>query len=89
MILSFRTENGGFGLTDNETPEIDITAICLQALAPYQENEIVKEATDKAIEYFQRVDLVSNPVVGRYLADIYQYQSDVKLRKKELFTNSF
>ena len=42
----------------------------------------VKQDTDKAIEYFQRVDLVSNPVVGRYLADIYQYQSDVKLRKK-------
>ena len=60
VILSFRTENGGFGLTDNETPEIDITAICLQALAPYQENEIIKEATDKALEYLKSVDYSDN-----------------------------
>ena len=36
----------------------------------------VTQSTEKAIEYFEQVDLVSNPVVGRYLADIYQYQSD-------------
>ena len=53
VLLSFQAENGGFGLTDNETPEIDITAICLQALAPYQANEIVKEATDKAIAFLK------------------------------------
>lgn len=42
----------------------------------------VAHDTQKAIDYFQRVDLVSNPIVGRYLADIYLYQEDDKLRKK-------
>ncbi len=52
-ILSFQTENYGFGLTDNEGADVDMTAICLQALAPYQDKEVVKEATDNALVYLK------------------------------------
>lgn len=54
-ILSFQTEDGAFGLSDNITPEIDMTAICLQALAPYQNDENVKEATEKAIVFLKEI----------------------------------
>lgn len=52
-ILTFQTESGGFGLTDNTSADVDMTAICLQALAPYRDNETVKEATDKALVYLK------------------------------------
>ncbi len=54
-ILSFQTEDGAFGLSDNITPDIDMTAICLQALASYQDKENVKEATDKALVFLKEV----------------------------------
>lgn len=50
-ILNFQLENGGFGLNDTETADIDMTAICLQALTPYQ--DIVKTATENGVVYLK------------------------------------
>ncbi len=69
-ILSSRLENGAFYLMPN-TPETDVTAIAVQALAPYYncgeefssvingENEsvTVREAVDDAIDYLSTVQL--------------------------------
>ncbi len=50
-LLKFQTTDGGFGLYDNSTSDVDMTAICVQALAPYKNEETVKIAVDRAIEY--------------------------------------
>ena len=50
-LLTFQTENGGFGLFDTETADVDMTAICVQALAPYISDEAVATAIEKAVEF--------------------------------------
>ena len=50
-LLTFQTENGGFGLFDTETTDTDMTAICLQALVPYRSEPDVAEAIDKAVVF--------------------------------------
>lgn len=50
-LLTFQTENGGFGLFDTETTDTDMTAICLQALAPYRNEPDVAEAIDEAVVF--------------------------------------
>ncbi len=52
-LLTFQTENGGFGLFDTETTDTDMTAICLQALAPYKDNPSVATAIDKALLFLK------------------------------------
>lgn len=52
-ILNFQLENGGFGLNDTETADVDMTAICLQALAPYQGEDVVKTATENGVIYLK------------------------------------
>lgn len=52
-ILNFQLENGGFGLNDTETADVDMTAICLQALAPYQDDDVVKTATENGVIYLK------------------------------------
>ena len=52
-LLKFQNENGGFGLTDSETPSVDMTAMVLQALAPYKNRAAVKEAIDNALTYLK------------------------------------
>ena len=52
-LLKFQNENGGFGLTGNDSASVDMTAMVLQALAPYQNRVGVKEAIDKALVYLQ------------------------------------
>lgn len=48
-------ENGGFGLTDKITTSVDMTAMAVQALAPYYETRTdVKESVDKAMVYLQK-----------------------------------
>lgn len=47
-------ETGAFGLNDNVTTSIDMTAMALQALAPYYEQrKDVADAVDKALEYLK------------------------------------
>ena len=53
FILSRQNENGGFSLSGKE-PDVDITAICLQALSKYTETERVKEAIEKGIIYLSK-----------------------------------
>lgn len=50
-LLTFQTENGGFGLFDTETADVDMTAICVQALAPYISDEAVAASIDKAVDF--------------------------------------
>ena len=50
-LLTFQTESGGFGLFDTETADVDMTAICVQALAPYKNKTDVAEAIEKAIGF--------------------------------------
>ena len=53
-LLKFQNPNGGFGLTDNESASVDMTAMALQALAPYQNRTGVKAAIDQALVYLQK-----------------------------------
>ena len=53
-LLKFQNPNGGFGLTDNESASVDMTAMALQALAPYQNRAGVKTAIDQALVYLQK-----------------------------------
>lgn len=46
-------ENGGFGLSDNTTTGVDMTAMCIQALAPYKDQTEVAEAIEKALDYLR------------------------------------
>ncbi|MBE7035642.1 MAG: DUF4430 domain-containing protein [Ruminococcaceae bacterium] len=50
-LLTFQTENGGFGLFDNETADVDMTAICVQALAPYRSEGNIATAIEKAVDF--------------------------------------
>ena len=54
-ILKFQnSETGAFGLTDNQTASIDMTAMAIQALAPYYDtNTEAKAAADKALVWLQ------------------------------------
>lgn len=50
-ILNAQSEEGGFSLTAAGKGDIDITAMALQALAPYQDQENVKKAVEKALDW--------------------------------------
>ncbi len=52
-ILCAQEEDGGFGLVKGSDP--DITAMALQALAPYKENSDVKKAVDAALTYLSEM----------------------------------
>ena len=54
-ILSFQCEDGSFGLSGGEsTGSIDMTGMCMQALAPYyNDNDDVKAAFNKGLEYLK------------------------------------
>lgn len=49
-ILSMQCKNGGWGLTADSS-DIDMTAMALQSLAPYKDDEGVDSAIDKALNY--------------------------------------
>lgn len=54
LILQYQNPEGGFGLTDNVTASADMTAMAVQALAPYYESrQDVREAVDRALLYLQ------------------------------------
>lgn len=55
-VLSFQTEQGGFGLFDNKTNSMDMTGMVVQALAPYYNDAKypeVKTAVDRALKYMK------------------------------------
>lgn len=51
-ILGQQSTSGGWGLSP-ETPTVDITAMVLQAMAPYSQDSDVKEAMDKTLDYLR------------------------------------
>ena len=52
-MLKFQNEDGFFGLGDNKSASLDMTAMCLQALAPYRGNQIVDKAIAKGLNYLR------------------------------------
>lgn len=52
-LLTFQNENGGFGLSSSTTYGVDITAMILQALAPYRHWESVNAAFERALDYLR------------------------------------
>lgn len=50
-ILDAQLENGAFALDEGAEANVDITAMVLQALAPYQDQDAVKEAIDRAMNW--------------------------------------
>ena len=54
-LLKFQNpQTGGFGLIDNKTTSVDITAMVLQALAKYKDyNEEVNASVEKALRYLK------------------------------------
>lgn len=50
-LLEYRQSDGGFALDLSLDSDIDITAMAIQALAPYQEQEEVKNAIDQALTW--------------------------------------
>ena len=54
-LLKFQNpKTGGFGLADNETTSVDMTAMVLQAIAKYKDsNEEVNKAIEKALDYLK------------------------------------
>lgn len=52
-ILTFQNENGGFGLSSADRVSVDVTAMTLQALAPYRDRAEVQTAFDRALDYLR------------------------------------
>lgn len=52
-LLTFQNECGGFGLSSSTTYGVDVTAMILQALAPYRDMEQVNEAFERALDYLR------------------------------------
>jgi len=50
-LCSMQTAEGGIALSGNSGGDVDITAMALQALAPYKEQEEVAAVIDKALEW--------------------------------------
>ncbi|WLR51912.1 DUF4430 domain-containing protein [Bacillus tianshenii] len=53
-ILNHQHVSGGFGLTIDEEPNVDLTAMALAALAPYHEQTEVKAAIEKAVDWLAK-----------------------------------
>lgn len=58
-LLTQQNEDGGFPLSKEQDgdSDVDVTAMALQALAGYQQQDKVKQATDKALEWLSKQQL--------------------------------
>lgn len=57
-ILAYQTESGGFCLTEGENggaEDVDVTAMALQALSPYQDRPKAAAAVEKGLTYLSQV----------------------------------
>ncbi|BDR63634.1 prenyltransferase/squalene oxidase repeat-containing protein [Clostridium tetani] len=53
-VKRYQNSNGGFGLFDNKTTSIDMTAMALQALSTYKNRDDVKPVIEKALDYLRK-----------------------------------
>ncbi len=54
LIVGYQNDEGGFGLNDARTASVDMTAMAVQALAPYcAARQDVKESVDKALSWLR------------------------------------
>ncbi len=53
-ILDSQNEDGGWSLTKNKISDIDVTAMTLQALSNYSDNNEVNKAIEKALEMLEK-----------------------------------
>lgn len=70
-ILGYQAESGGFCLTDGEegAEDVDVTAMALQALAPYQKRAEVKSAVEKGFSYLSEVQTEEGGYVSYGMAN--------------------
>lgn len=54
-VLSYQNEDGSFSLTQGDSGNVDITAMALQALSGYVEQDVVETAVDRALAYLSDV----------------------------------
>ncbi|HJV45164.1 MAG TPA: S-layer homology domain-containing protein [Bacillota bacterium] len=59
-LLKNQNQDGGWSIVSGDASDIDITSMAIAALAPYQNREEVKKATDAAIHWM--VDSIQQPV---------------------------
>ena len=54
LLLTFQAKDGSFALSQGaDSGSVDMTGMCLQALAPYKEDEKVKPAVEQALIYLK------------------------------------
>lgn len=54
-LLAQQNSDGGFALTKGSASDVDLTAMAVQSLAPYQAQAPVREATKRALGYLSQV----------------------------------
>lgn len=52
-ILAYQNPSGGFGLTDNQTASVDMTAMALQALSNYTQHPEIHAAVERGLDYLR------------------------------------
>lgn len=53
LLLDYQCDNGSFGLINSKNGSLDMTAMIVQALAPYRDYEKVSDSIDKAINWLK------------------------------------
>lgn len=79
-IVQNQLPSGSFTL-DDETDNVDMTAMALQALAPYKDDAAVKAAIDKALMYLQRAvatEQLSSESYAQVIVALSALQLDVQ-----------
>ena len=65
-LLEYKTKNGGWANSGDE-PDPDVTAMALQALAPYySSNDTVKAAVDEAVQILSNMQDETGNFAGKY-----------------------
>ena len=65
-MLEYKTKNGGWA-NSGDDPDPDVTAMALQALAPYyKSNQQVKDAVDEAVQILSDMQDENGNFVGKY-----------------------
>ena len=53
-LLGEQNSDGGFALTKGSPSDVDLTAMALQALAPYRSQQAVNQSIDRALDYLSQ-----------------------------------